>query len=65
MNPTTTVYNGHIILNPDKAAEMGLNVPRAFQGLTDFILAYDRGDDLIAWGPENERDQILNILRAY
>lgn len=31
----------------------------------DFILVYDRDDDLVAWGPESDRQEVLRLAKAY
>lgn len=31
----------------------------------DFILVYDRDGDLVVWGPEKDRQEVLRLAKAY
>lgn len=31
----------------------------------DFILVFDKDDDLVAWGPESERQEVLRLAKVY
>lgn len=58
-----TIINGHIIVTPQVAKEMGFEIPAFAKGFD--LLAYDRDNDLVAWGPESERDHMVKILRVF
>lgn len=64
-NATTTVINGGIILTPANAEKLGLTVPNFARDKEDFLLGYDRDDDLVAWGPADDRETIESLLRMY
>lgn len=61
---TTTVINGGVILSPANAEKLGLTVPNFAKG-KEMLLGYDKHDDLVAWGPTDERSVIEGLLRLY
>ena len=64
MNRTTTI-NGCLLASIGSARLLGMSIP-SFVPADDesYLLAYDRDDDLIAWGPADEHDDIVRILRV-
>lgn len=48
---------------PVLAQSAGFYVPTALQG-TDSILVY-RENDLVAWGPESDRANVMRLARVY
>lgn len=57
MSQTTT------ITTPVLAESAGFYVPTNLKG-TDSILVYAE-NDLVAWGPEAERETVMRLARAY
>lgn len=48
------------------AVKAGLPVPSSMLNYADdFILVYDSEDDLVTWGPEDQREQVLRLARVY
>jgi hypothetical protein len=58
MNQTIT------ITTPVLAESAGFYVPTNLKG-TDSVLVYDKYDDLVAWGPEAEREKVMRLARVY
>lgn len=58
MTTTTT------ITTPVLAESAGFYVPTALKG-ADSILVYNAEGDLVAWGPEAEREQVMRLARVY
>jgi len=64
MNRTTTI-NGCLLVSVNNARTLDLYVPPFVpEGDDSYLLGYDRDDDLIAWGPSDEHDDIVRILRV-
>jgi hypothetical protein len=52
------------ITTPSLAESAGFYVPTNLKG-TDSILVYNDENDLVAWGPESERVQVMRLARVY
>lgn len=64
-NATTAVINGGVILTPANAEKLGLYVPNFARGQENFLLGYAPDEDLVAWGPADDRETIEGLLRMY
>jgi len=51
------------ITNPTLAERSGFDVPNFARQMD--ILVYDRDGDLVCWGPENERQEVLRLAKVY
>lgn len=49
---------------PYLAQRNGLDVPSVLKDKENFILVY-KDEDLVAWGPEDDRENIMRLARAY
>lgn len=59
----TTYINGNLITTPAIAAEMGLEVP---DFAADFdLIGFDSDNDVVAWGPFSEHDEIVRLIRVF
>lgn len=63
MNRTTTI-NKCLLVSVGSARLLNLRVPSFVPDDDTYLLGYDRDDDLIAWGPAAEHDDIVRILRV-
>lgn len=53
------------ITTPELAKANGLEVPTRLQNLADHILVYNADGDLVAFGPESDREQIMRLAKVY
>lgn len=67
----STMYSGSMsetitVTTKALAISAGLPIPTFVNNVADdYIMVYDRDNELVCWGPEAERENVLRLAKVY